>query len=192
MRDYAKNNYKTSLKRKKSQRHRKPKFGLIFSVLVFAAVFASGLFWLHFNPGLLPASSTKALHHQSQKTMAKPNQVVLATPRNHFDFYTMLPQQEVPVANVDSAPASVPAHPVTQEYFLQIGAFADLSSADALKAKLTLAGFAPKIQPIQNQNQLLYRVYLGPYPSALAREQQKAALADRMHQPPVDSQNLPP
>jgi cell division protein FtsN len=192
MRDYAKKNDKDALKRKRSRRSGKSKFGLVLSIVVFAVFFIAGLFWLQHHPALNTNTSLEKLQPQRKFDLTPKPEVRAPAPRDHFDFYTMLPHQEVPVSNSNSSNTAERTKQAEHEYFLQIGAFADLSTADALKAKLILGGFTPKIQPKQNQGQVLYRVYLGPYGSAQEREQQKAALSAFLLKPAVDSHNSSP
>lgn len=60
-------------------------------------------------------------------------------------------------------------------YIVQAGIFQDLKAADALKATLTLQGFAPIIQTVQtNEGKTWFRVTLGPFPvESLALHQKK-------------------
>jgi len=47
-------------------------------------------------------------------------------------------------------------------YQLQVGAFSELSKAEAMKARLAFLGVQSNIQVIQNKGKKMYRVRVGP------------------------------
>lgn len=67
-----------------------------------------------------------------------------------------------------------------QRYIVQAGLFQKINEADALKARLTLQGFQPRLQKIQTQQgNTWFRVTLGPFLSESQALQQKKRLEDQ-------------
>lgn len=78
-----------------------------------------------------------------------------------FDFYTLLPNQEV-MPNSRPSTADAP-RPVTR-YLLQAGAFRQQAEADQRRAELLMLGMQVKIQPGTGKaGETLYRVVVGPF-----------------------------
>ena len=94
----------------------------------------------------------------------------------HFEFYTILPNQEVVVPE--------PATRLTERrvrYLLQAGSFRRLDEADTLKARLALLGLEAKIESVTNgRGETWHRVRLGPYhtPLELARARRRLEKED--------------
>ncbi len=103
-----------------------------------------------------------------------------AKPR--FDFYTILPEMEIPVPEPDPEPRVPPPPrpesakplsppPVKQAgvtaYVLQLGSFRNRADADRLKAKITMQGFEPHIQTVNINGSDWYRVRIGPYSNSV-------------------------
>lgn len=80
-----------------------------------------------------------------------------------YDFYTLLPEMEVPVPDSEPTAAGLPPTPVAPgSYVVQVGAFRTLKDADARKAELALLGLVSAIQVITIDNNTLHRVRIGP------------------------------
>lgn len=81
-------------------------------------------------------------------------------PDNKFDFYTILPETESTVTEQEIKNAK----PVKKDnYFLQVGAFADEADADNMKAKLALQGFEAVVQTATiPEKGVWHRVRVGP------------------------------
>ncbi len=103
-----------------------------------------------------------------------------AKPR--FDFYTILPEMEIPVPEPDPEPRvpppprpelrkQPPPSPAEQTgaaaYVLQLGSFRNRADADRLKAKITMQGFEPHIQTVNINGSDWYRVRIGPYSNSV-------------------------
>ncbi len=110
--------------------------------------------------------------------------------KHQFDFYTVLPDREIEIIEVEdnrlgrvaaaktARQKTIEKKPVTKTpvtknklpltpgsislYQLQVGAFKELSKADAMKARLAFLGVESNIQFIQINGQKLYRVRVGP------------------------------
>jgi cell division protein FtsN len=80
-----------------------------------------------------------------------------------YDFYTLLPEMEVPVPDNEPAARGLPPAPVAPgNYVVQVGAFRTLKDADARKAELALLGLVSTIQVITIDSNTLHRVRIGP------------------------------
>jgi cell division protein FtsN len=93
------------------------------------------------------------------------------------------PKPESRVAS--AAPAAAPAAPAAASaatgdyiYYLQAGAFRDLSDAEATRAKLALLGFEAAISDRTSDSGVLHRVRLGPYNQVEAMNKARAKLLD--------------
>lgn len=91
-----------------------------------------------------------------------------ATGKPEFDFYRILPGQEVPVSERElkqqaQQQAKQPDAP-KENYLIQAGAFQSPADADSLKARLALLGLEASVEPAHLPDKgTLYRVRLGPY-----------------------------
>lgn len=80
-----------------------------------------------------------------------------------YDFYTLLPEMEVPVPDNEPTARGLPPAPVAPgSYVVQVGAFRTMKDADARKAELALLGIVSSIQVITIDNNTLHRVRVGP------------------------------
>ena len=93
-----------------------------------------------------------------------------------------------PETRVASAAPATPAAPAASTaggadageyiYYLQAGAFRDLSDAEATRAKLALLGFEAAISDRTSDSGVLHRVRLGPYNKVEAMNKARAKLLD--------------
>ncbi|MFL6634246.1 MAG: SPOR domain-containing protein [Massilia sp.] len=93
------------------------------------------------------------------------------------------PKPETRVATATPAappsPAAAPAAAAGEYiYYLQAGAFRDLSDAEATRAKLALLGFEAAISDRTSDSGVLHRVRLGPYNQVEAMNKARAKLLD--------------
>ncbi len=91
------------------------------------------------------------------------------------------PKPETRVASAaPAAPAAAPAAAAGGEYiyYLQAGAFRDLSDAEATRARLALLGFEAAISDRTSDSGVLHRVRLGPYNQVEAMNKARAKLLD--------------
>lgn len=131
---------------------------------------------------------------QSSKTPRTTDQKPSKPKEHQFDFYTVLPDQEVEIVDVEEA-AETTASKVkadkkistsqqksqstaqsTSLYQLQVGAFKDLKKADAMKARLAFLGVESNIQVFHASGQKMYRVRVGPSTDGQKINQIKAQL----------------
>lgn len=108
------------------------------------------------------ALPTPAPGKKEPKKKAIPTKFV----KPEFDFYTILPEQEViiPEAEIktrrreEKFGKGKPGH-----YVIQAGSFRKLYEADKLKAQLALLGIAAKIESAKIGTTIWNRVKIGPY-----------------------------
>lgn len=97
-----------------------------------------------------------------------------AKPDLKFDFYTILPSQEMVVPGEDAAapapsapkPAPKPSgkpRPTPGAYYLQVGSFRKPKEAEAQKARVALLGAVASVQRITVGGDQWHRVRIGPY-----------------------------
>ena len=77
---------------------------------------------------------------------------------------------------ISAAPREAPGGGTT--YLLQAGAFRVQADAEAMRARLTLIGFSPKVAAAQINNEVLYRVRIGPYQALDTMNIARSRLAD--------------
>lgn len=103
--------------------------------------------------------------------------------RQRYDFYTILPEQEVVVPREELArqatqPPVAGETPPGQRLLLQAGSFREPRDADALKARLALLGHIARVIPVTIDGNTWHRVRLGPYDDARTVEDVRRQLAD--------------
>ena len=90
------------------------------------------------------------------------------SPEPTFEFYEILPDQEVQVPSWnETEQAKLPEQETSTTpgvYVLQVGAYRELSAADQVKARLALLGINAEIQRVViNGQDVFHRVRAGPY-----------------------------
>lgn len=89
---------------------------------------------------------------------------VAAEAADRFEFYDMLPDAEVEVAEQPRMPRAAIPPPVSVPgtYVVQAGAFPDFAAADKVKARLALLGVVSEIQAADANGVQFHRVRIGP------------------------------
>jgi cell division protein FtsN len=98
-----------------------------------------------------------------------------------YDFYRMLPEQEVEVPkDARAAAAPPPAMPagVRGDVTLQVGSFKGIDQAERMQARLALQGIESRIQKFTLQDETWYRVRIGPIGTVEELEAVRAKLAE--------------
>ena len=152
-------------------------FGLALGLLVALGVYVQS------NRGTAPASPTA----RSAPAPAPTPKADEPEPSRdeRFDFYDVLPQYEVVIPEVDSAPrADAPVRAVEEpgRYVLQVGSFAALDDADRLKARIALLGIESRIQRVTIDDDVFHRVRIGP----IADLEQLNQVRRRLHDADID------
>ena len=137
--------------------------GCLAGILVTAAVVA----WLE-----------TAADDPSTPTPVAPELDVAEGPR--FDFYTMLPSEEMDLSPEIEPAALDDESKATAQYLLQVGSFRREEDADTRRGELALLGLEATVELTQGSNGSWYRVYVGPFPSRseMARARSLTAQAD--------------
>ena len=99
---------------------------------------------------------------------------------NRFEFYEILPQLEVEVAEANERPTRARARPteVPGSFLLQVGSFSAPADADRLQANLALLGFESHIQRVKIDDTVFNRVRIGPLADAATAERAQRRLRD--------------
>jgi cell division protein FtsN len=121
-----------------------------------------------------PLASTK-----SERTAKGPTRQPPATEAtNRFEFYEMLPDAEVEVAEQanPARPAAPPPVSRPGTYVIQAGAFPNFADADKVKARLALLGVESLIQTAQANGSVFHRVRIGPIEDLKAINRLRAQL----------------
>ena len=113
-----------------------------------------------------------------------------------FDFYTLLPESEVTVPNVEPVPERQPRGKVTppsdkpvirvsettaksRRYLLQAGSFRNEEDARRLRVELVLQGLEPKVEEVDVRNgETWFRVQLGPFSDQETLNKTQSVLAE--------------
>ena len=117
-------------------------------------------------PASLLGSEIKVEPPAPQAAPKQEEKQAKATPKDkpRFDFYKILPGVEETVTEKELKQAAKQPSPTKDIYFLQAGAFQNMSDADNLKAKLALLGVEAKIQSATLADKVIWhRVRVGPY-----------------------------
>ncbi len=77
---------------------------------------------------------------------------------------------------ISAAPRTAPG--ASTVYLLQAGAFRVQADAESMRGQLTLMGFEPRVAAAQINNEILYRVRIGPYKALDSMNIARARLAD--------------
>jgi len=125
---------------------------------VVTGVFLSFIGWL----ATLPEPGTP-------ETTGSAPPVPAEVPKPRFDFYTVLPTQEIEVREELVEPAADISKPTPggagEQYILQAGSFRQQEDARRRRAELILLGLNPQIEESQGDSGRVFRVYLGPFDS---------------------------
>jgi cell division protein FtsN len=115
-------------------------------------------------PAAPPAPVAEATKKGPESAPQKPAPVPPA-PKPRFEFYTMLPEMEVPTHEPATGKAAeTPSVKASGEtYILQVATFRSYEEADRLKASLSLLGLEASIQSVTVEGKPLHRVRVGPY-----------------------------
>lgn len=127
--------------------------------------------------------TAKVLPKPAENKPAAAQQTPPAAEEKRFDFYRILPGQEVPVSEKElkqeqAKAAATKNNERKEPYLIQAGAFQSPTDADALKARLALLGLESSVEPVHLEDKgTLYRVRLGPYTDLDEINQVRQALA---------------
>ncbi len=143
---------------------------LYLTVGLLVGAFAVGLFWLGTRDSDRPVVTAKAekpTAPAAKKTPPPPPKKP-ERPEVRYEFYTLLPEYEVPVPDqaVAAPRTTAPAQKLEPgSYLLQVGSFKEAREAEAHRAQLALLGLTSSVQTVTiNGKETWHRVRVGPYP----------------------------
>jgi len=100
-------------------------------------------------------------------------------PKPRFDFYTLLPKQDLDFSS-DIEPAELETkRDASDLYVLQAGAFRAEGDADRRRGELALLGLEATIEQTRGDSGVWYRVYLGPFESHSAMAKARSMTAQQ-------------
>jgi cell division protein FtsN len=100
------------------------------------------------------------------------------SPKPTFDFYTLLPEQQVEV-DVEPLRNEPQRRPATDQYLLQAGSFKLAADADRRRAELLLLGLEARVQEATGSNGRWFRVYIGPFENRSRLERARSLTAQQ-------------
>jgi len=110
-----------------------------------------------------------------------------------YDFYDILPNQELEVPESALQAHSARATLAEGSITLQAGAFKQVEEAEKLQAKLAQYGIDAKIQRLSLEDETYYRVRIGPIATVEELDTVRAKLAEaEVEATPVTAQPLTP
>lgn len=184
---------RTSAPRRRRKRQSPPGWLWLLAGLAIG-LFVAFLFYLQQSPDQ-PAQAQKSSPAQTSQSVQVPAKqdarevrkaptakIPPPPPKPRFDFYTILPEMEVPVPEqeITGQPREgVPQVEAPGTYLLQAGSFRALEQADQLKAKLALLGLQAEIQTVTiNNKETWHRVRVGPFTDLNALNTARARLKE--------------
>ena len=153
--------------------------GLLIGLSIGLAV-ALGVFLHYRNPAPeQPTPEATAAPASAQASETAPPAPAPAGAPPEYDFYKMLPEQEVEVPKDARAPVN-PAAPagVRGDVTLQVGSFKGMDQAEKMQARLALQGIESRIQRYTLQDETWYRVRIGPIGTVEELDAVRAKLAE--------------
>lgn len=147
--------------------------GFIVGVVAGIVIGAAGMTWLIREDG--PAVAGVVNGPADPATSADEQQ------RPRFDFYRLLPEEELAVDARRQTPAERSAQTTKyQNYILQAGSFRRPEDADRRKGELAFLGLESTVERSENDSGVWYRVYIGPFDSRsdMMRARSLAAQSD--------------
>lgn len=166
--------------------------GVLIGLVVGLAAAVGVAVYINFSPTPFTQKNVPALAVDATKSPVKdgsstpkpatdnqtgPSAKTEGNGKPRFDFYTILPGSEEPVAEHEQKRDKKEAA-ATESYFLQVGAFQAAAEADNMKARLALLGLEAAIQTADvPEKGVWHRVRIGPYTSLDDLNRARALLA---------------
>ena len=126
------------------------------------------------GPAVVPAATPAVA-----KATPEPTAPVEAKPTPRPAAASVEPPKVAPATPAAATPAPRPSAPAASDvgFAVQLGAFASLAEAHALRDRLRAAGFSAIVQPVPTAKGTLNRVRVGPVATRAEAEQLKSRLA---------------
>ncbi len=155
--------------------------GVVVGLAVAAVLYLQGADRMGQDPGWLTRDESRpAVTPAPQPAQAPP---AAPAERSRFQFYELLPRDEVripetapapprtaepaptPAPTPTPAPEQRPPPEAATRVMLQTGSFRQFQQADEMKARLAMMGLQATIREVRVDGQIFHRVYLGPFDS---------------------------
>lgn len=131
------------------------------------------------SPAIREQSRTQKELASGQKTPSNTNTLGLAVRQQGGEARNQLAQNRTSEPQMTKQNGIIGSS-ASVKYIVQAGLFQSLKDADALKARLTLQGFQPRLQKIETrEGSSWFRVTLGPFPSESQAQTQKQRLENQ-------------
>ncbi len=149
-----------------------------------------GLAYYLFAKGYIPTPDIEQAQPNEPSTTQRPEAGIaedlkkreVKPERRRYDFFTVLPEMEVVVAEQELKESRNPSSPALQqneeEYLLQVGSFKQANDAEQLKARLALLGISAKVQTVSIDGTTWHRVRIGPVVGARRADDIRSRLAE--------------
>jgi cell division protein FtsN len=140
---------------------------LVAFALVAVAVAGSGAWWVRTHrTAAPPAAPMKALGSHAAEKQRAAGQTPRSGGTERFEFYSLLPKAEVPVAGSvardHQSEISPPPVESSGTYFLQVGAYLSHDDAERMRSRLATLHLQGEIQSVQLDDKVLQRLRIGP------------------------------
>ncbi len=151
--------------------------GLLIGLSIGLAV-ALGVYLHYRNPA--PEQPTpEATVAPASAQASEPAAPAPADPATEYEFYKMLPEQEVEVPKeARSAPTAALPAGLRGDVTLQAGSFRGQDQAEKMQARLALHGIESRIQRFTRDDETWYRVRIGPIATVEELDAMRAKLAE--------------
>ena len=164
--------YKHRAQRKKKREPVSPWLGLFVGLLIGA--FTTFLTYIKMQPAAQQLAvsgavtpAPEAASPEVREVPEKKKQEIPPPPKPRFDFYTLLPEMEIVIAEQEiqgKTQAGIKQVEQPGTYYLQVGSFRGAEQADRFKAELALLGLETSIQTVTINNiDTYHRVRVGPF-----------------------------
>ena len=125
-------------------------------------------------------AAAESLARPEPRVAAKSSAADETEESRNYDFYNMLPSQEVvvPEAGKETPAEPLPNSPIVRpgNYVLQLGAYLEVSEAERLQTKLSRLGISASLQRIAIDADVFHRVRIGPVSDLEALNRTRARL----------------
>ncbi|WP_394754512.1 SPOR domain-containing protein [Crenothrix sp.] len=151
------------------------KWMLITALVISFAVFLVYLRSIGDKPGAMPLTktlttadlaNTETANRAAEIKKKQDIEIKKQPPAPQFDFYTILPQKEMVVADHEiktRAREERVGKTKNTHYVIQAGSFKSSKEGEQLRAKLALMGIESKVNKAKVGDVVWYRVKIGPY-----------------------------
>ena len=161
--DFAKK--RKPAKKRPAKKTQVPGWVWLFTGLIFGLFIAFLVYLADLSPAAIKSAEQDNIAEQpkTRKKAATKESTDSKHQKPRFDFYTLLPEREVPVADISPEDLRPQQKYI---YILQAGSFRNYADADRLRAKLILMGMDAKIDTGSGRGgETWHRILVGPFTS---------------------------